>query len=66
MRRSAVQKAASLIRYREIAMGMGKRKPVQETLFIAHSDLPRSAGHPFYVKLNQLLDEAGFDSWRAY
>jgi len=44
-------------------MGMGKRKPVQETLFIAHSDLPRSAGHPFYVKLNQLLDEAGFDRW---
>ncbi|HEV3116728.1 MAG TPA: transposase [Gemmataceae bacterium] len=44
-------------------MGMGKRKPVQETLFIAHSDLPRSAGHPFYVKLNELLDEAGFDRW---
>ena len=44
-------------------MGMGKRKPAQETLFIAHDDLPRSAGHPFYVKLNQLLDEAGFDRW---
>jgi hypothetical protein len=41
-------------------MDMGKRKPAQETLFIAHDDLPRSAGHPFYVKLNQLLDEAGF------
>jgi transposase len=44
-------------------MGMGKRKPAQKTLFIAHDDLPRSAGHPFYVKLNQLLDEAGFDRW---
>ena len=44
-------------------MGMGKRKPAQETLFIAHDDLPRSAGHPFYVTLNQLLDEAGFDRW---
>jgi transposase len=44
-------------------MGMGKRKPAQEALFIAHDDLPRSAGHPFYVKLNQLLDEAGFDRW---
>jgi IS5 family transposase len=44
-------------------MGMGKRKPTQETLFITHNDLPRSAGHPFYVKVNQLLDEAGFDRW---
>jgi len=44
-------------------MGMGKRKPVQETLFVAHDDLPRSAGHPFYVKLNELLEEAAFDRW---
>jgi transposase len=44
-------------------MGMGKRKPVQETLFITYDSLPRSAGHPFYVKLNELLDEAGFDRW---
>ena len=44
-------------------MGMGKRKPVQEPLFITHDNLPRSAGHPFYVKLNELLEEAGFDRW---
>lgn len=44
-------------------MAMGKRKPVQEMLFVAHSDLPRSAGHPFYVKLNELLQEAEFDTW---
>jgi transposase len=44
-------------------MAMGKRKPVQETLFVAHDCLPRSAGHPFYVKLNELLEEAGFDRW---
>jgi IS5 family transposase len=44
-------------------MGMGKRKPVQESLFVTYSDLPRSAGHPFYVKLNRLLEEAGFDRW---
>ena len=44
-------------------MGMGKRKPVQETLFITYDCLPRSAGHPFYEKLNGLLDEAGFDRW---
>jgi transposase len=44
-------------------MGMGKRKPVQEPLFITHDNLPRSAGHPFYVKLSELLEEAGFDRW---
>jgi transposase len=44
-------------------MGMGKRKPVQEALFVSYDDLPRSAGHPFYVKLNELLDAAGFDRW---
>lgn len=44
-------------------MGMGKRKPIQETLFISHTDLPRSAGHPFYVKLNALLEDAAFDRW---
>jgi transposase len=44
-------------------MGMGKRKPVQESLFLSFENLPRSAGHPFYVKLNQLLEEANFDRW---
>jgi transposase len=44
-------------------MGMGKRQPVQEGLFVAYDALPRSAGHPFYVKLNELLEEAAFDRW---
>jgi transposase len=44
-------------------MGMGKRKPVQESLFVTYDHLPRSAGHPFYEKLNCLLEEAGFDRW---
>jgi transposase len=30
-------------------------------MWIAASELPRSPGHPFYVKLNALLDESGFD-----
>jgi transposase len=47
----------------EVGMSMGKRKPVQDTLFVAHDRLPRSAGHPFYAKLNELLEEAGFDRW---
>ena len=27
------------------------------------ADLPRSAGHPFYERLNRVLDEAGFDAF---
>jgi len=28
---------------------------------IATAELPRSAGHSFYERLNQLLEDAGFD-----
>ena len=44
-------------------MAMGKRKQQQEALFVTYDNLPRSAGHPFYLKLNRLLNEAGFDRW---
>lgn len=45
-------------------MAMGKRRrEAQESLFIATNRLPKSSGHPFYDKLNQLLAEADFDAW---
>jgi IS5 family transposase len=45
-------------------MAMGRRRPEkQETLFVATDCLPKSAGHPFYDRLNQVLAEAGFDAW---
>jgi transposase len=44
-------------------MSMGKRRERQDALFITASELPKSAGHPFYQKLNALLAEAGFDRW---
>ncbi len=44
-------------------MAMGRRKQRQEALFITATELPKSAGHPFYQKLNQLLAEAHFDEW---
>jgi amidase len=45
-------------------MAMGKRdSEQQQDLFITHDKLPRSAGHVFYRKLNQLLSEGGFDRW---
>ena len=30
-------------------------------MWVANQDLPRSAAHPFYTRLNQLLDEYDFD-----
>ena len=44
-------------------MALGKRKHEQQEAWVATTDLPRSPGHPFYRKLNQLLAEAGFDIW---
>jgi transposase len=44
-------------------MAMGKRKARQESLFVATDRLMQSAGHPFYQKLNALLEEAKFDPW---
>jgi transposase len=46
------------------AMSMGKREgEQQQDLFITHDKLPRSPGHVFYRKLNQLLAAGGFDRW---
>ena len=42
-------------------MAMGKRKGEQAPMWVASADLPVSPGHPFYAKLNVILDEAGFD-----
>ncbi len=42
-------------------MAMGTRKTEQPPLWIAASDLPMSPGHPFYARLNAILDAAHFD-----
>src|SRR5262245_18517910 len=42
-------------------MALGKPQPKQQDLWIAAPELPTAPGHPFYQKLNTLLDEAGFD-----
>jgi transposase len=47
-----------------LTMAMGKRRrETQQPLFIAADRLPKTAGHPFYDKLNELLAEAHFDEW---
>jgi len=40
---------------------MGKRTSEQAPMWIPTTDLPVSPGHPFYARLNAILDEAGFD-----
>jgi transposase len=42
-------------------MAMGKRKSEQAPMWVASTNLPVSPGHPFYARLNTILDEAGFD-----
>jgi len=43
-------------------MAMGKRRrPKQTSMWVATQDLPSSAAHPFYARLNQTLDKADFD-----
>lgn len=45
-------------------MSMGRRQEQRQAEFwIATSDLPKSPGHVFYDKLNQLLAGADFDRW---
>ncbi len=43
-------------------MGKKKRRQ-QEDLWVATSELPRTAGHPFYERLNGLFNEHGFDDF---
>jgi transposase len=44
-------------------MALGHRPAEhQGELFVTSADLPRSAGHPFYDRLNRLLADHGFDA----
>ena len=42
---------------------MGTRQSEQAWLWIAASDLPASPGHPFFTRLNALLDAHAFDAF---
>jgi transposase len=46
-------------------MGMGTREgqEKQEEMWIANAELARSPGHPFYQRLNELLDGEKFDGY---
>ena len=46
-------------------MAMGRRRDRARTpsLWIAANELPVTGGHPFYQRLNHVLDERGFDAF---
>jgi transposase len=46
-----------------MAMGKRKRHAKQTSMWVATRDLPRSAAHRFYSRLNQILDEHDFDGY---
>ena len=43
-------------------MAMGRRRREEQGSFwVATADLPATAAHPYYQRMNQILDRAGFD-----
>jgi hypothetical protein len=46
-----------------MAMGKRRRHAKQASMWVATQDLPRSAAHPFYARLNQILDQHDFDGY---
>ena len=46
-----------------MAMGKRKRHAKQTSMWVATRDLSRSAAHPFYTRLNQILDKHDFDGY---
>ena len=46
-----------------MAMGTRKRREKQEEIWIAQAELASAPGHPFYQRLNGLLEGEGFDEF---
>jgi transposase len=46
-----------------MAMGTRKQREKQEGLWIAHRELASAPGHPFYQRLNELLEAEHFDEF---
>lgn len=44
-------------------MGTTRDDGSQQSMWVATSDLPQGGGHPFYERLNQILNAAGFDAF---
>jgi transposase len=46
-----------------MAMGTREHRQRQEELWVTHSELATAPGHPFYKRLNELLDQEKFDEF---
>src|SRR5919112_2489089 len=46
-----------------MSMGTRKDRQRQEQLWVAHAELASGPGHPFYKRLNELLDQEKFDTF---
>src|SRR5207245_10197244 len=46
-----------------MAMGTRKQREKQEEIWIAHAELASAPGHPFYQRVNELLEAARFDKF---
>src|SRR5215210_9318675 len=44
-------------------MGTRKQRQRQEQLWVTHTELASGPGHPFYTRLNELLDQEKFDEF---
>lgn len=42
-------------------MAMGKRKPKQQDIWVNSAEIPRAAAHPFYAKVNEVLEQHKID-----
>jgi hypothetical protein len=51
--------------YYSVAMAMGKRRrrAKQTSMWMATEDLPRTAAHPFYTRLNHILEKHDLDEY---
>jgi transposase len=46
-----------------MAMGTRRRRQRQERLWVTHNELVKGPAHPFYKRVNELLEEAQFDDF---
>ena len=48
-------------------MGMGtrRRRQRQQQIWIAHQEVSKGPAHPFYARMNELLEEKKFDELLA-
>ena len=46
-----------------MAMGTRKQRERQEDIWVAHTEIASAPSHPFYRRLNELLEEEKFDEF---